>query len=106
MNDNQGPDTPSGLISPPLGCQAEIKEEPVDEDATENKALSIKLSEQETKWKEDQEAATANLKMVVEEKEKIEWCNEKLKSEVSKMMEERESMSRCIEELKENISKI
>ena len=34
MNDNQGPDTPSGLILPTPGCQAEIKEEPVDEDAT------------------------------------------------------------------------
>ena len=35
MIHNQDPDTPSGLISPPPGCQLEVKDEPLDEDAPE-----------------------------------------------------------------------
>ena len=35
MIHGQDPDTPSGLISPPPGCQVEVKDEPADEDAPE-----------------------------------------------------------------------
>ena len=53
MIHSQDPDTPSGLISPPPGCQVEVKDEPVDEDAPE--PPEIVLGEEDSEDSEDED---------------------------------------------------